>query len=167
MKILIDDIEFKGINILPSENFLILNIADEDDTFSKIAALIPNMSTSKIIVYDTIGELIVAIYQSHQFCSIARLSANNNKVITVRLQVDTLEVTEADIINQKLAAQEKTINHQAQLLEKQQKIIDSQSEKIESQEKTNTLLKAQIQSITERADFVDDCIAEMACIVYA
>lgn len=31
----------------------------------------------------------------------------------------------------------------------------------------NKLLKAQIQAQTERADFVEDCIAEMAAVVYA
>lgn len=171
MKILIDDIEFNGVNILPSDNSLTLNVVDEDDAFTKIANLIPTMNESRITIYGTPNteneELIVAIYQSHQFHSMSRSQNGNNKIITISLQVDPLEVTEADIINQKLAAQEKTISKQAQLLEEQQKIIDSQTEQLESQNKTNILLKAQIQSITERADFVDDCIAEMACEVYA
>lgn len=30
----------------------------------------------------------------------------------------------------------------------------------------NTLLKAQIQAQSDRSDFVEDCIAEMATVVY-
>lgn len=33
-------------------------------------------------------------------------------------------------------------------------------------QKENTLLKAQIQATTERLDFIEDCIAEMATKVY-
>lgn len=32
--------------------------------------------------------------------------------------------------------------------------------------KENTLLKAQIQAQSDRSDFVEDCIAEMATVVY-
>lgn len=37
----------------------------------------------------------------------------------------------------------------------------------ENQEQTNTLLSAQVQAVSDRSDFVEDCIAEMAAIVYA
>lgn len=33
-------------------------------------------------------------------------------------------------------------------------------------EKENKLLRAQLQAQTERSDFIEDCIAEMATIVY-
>jgi hypothetical protein len=36
-----------------------------------------------------------------------------------------------------------------------------------AQEKERTLLKAQIQALSDRNDFLEDCIAEMAGIVYA
>lgn len=36
-----------------------------------------------------------------------------------------------------------------------------------AQEKERTLLKAQIQALSDRNDFVEDCMAEMAGIVYA
>ena len=37
---------------------------------------------------------------------------------------------------------------------------------IEDLEQENKLLKAQIQAQTERSDFIEDCIAEMAGVVY-
>ena len=36
-----------------------------------------------------------------------------------------------------------------------------------AQEKERTLLKAQIQALSDRNDFLEDCMAEMAGIVYA
>ena len=41
------------------------------------------------------------------------------------------------------------------------------SERIEALETENALLKAQLQAQTERSDFIEDCIAEMAMQVYA
>lgn len=43
----------------------------------------------------------------------------------------------------------------------------SDSERIEILETENALLKAQLQAQTERSDFIEDCIAEMATQVYA
>ena len=37
---------------------------------------------------------------------------------------------------------------------------------IEQLQQENKLLKAQLQAQTERSDFIEDCIAEMAGIVY-
>lgn len=37
---------------------------------------------------------------------------------------------------------------------------------IEILKEENTLLKAQVKSLSERGEFIDDCIAEMAMIVY-
>lgn len=37
---------------------------------------------------------------------------------------------------------------------------------IEDLKKENKLLKAQLQAQTERSDFIEDCIAEMAGVVY-
>ena len=37
---------------------------------------------------------------------------------------------------------------------------------IEDLKKENKLLKAQVQAQTERSDFIEDCIAEMAGVVY-
>jgi hypothetical protein len=35
------------------------------------------------------------------------------------------------------------------------------------QANTNTLLTAQVQAVSDRSDFVEDCLAEMAQVVYA
>lgn len=40
-------------------------------------------------------------------------------------------------------------------------------EYIDGLEKENTLLRAQVQAMSDRNDFIEDCIAEMAEIVYA
>ena len=36
-----------------------------------------------------------------------------------------------------------------------------------AEEKEKTLLKAQIQALSDRNDFLEDCVAEMASVVYA
>ena len=43
----------------------------------------------------------------------------------------------------------------------------SDSERIEALETENALLKAQLRAQTERSDFIEDCIAEMAMQAYA
>ena len=43
---------------------------------------------------------------------------------------------------------------------------DAPQTQIEQLQQENKLLKAQIQAQTERSDFVEDCIAEMAIQVY-
>lgn len=40
-------------------------------------------------------------------------------------------------------------------------------EKAQSAEKAEALLSAQVQAVSDRGDFVEDCLAEMACVVYA
>lgn len=40
-------------------------------------------------------------------------------------------------------------------------------EEVETLKNENTLLKAQIQAMSDRNDFIEDCIAEMAMQVYA
>lgn len=40
-------------------------------------------------------------------------------------------------------------------------------DRIEALETENSLLKAQLRAQTERSDFIEDCIAEMATQVYA
>ena len=38
---------------------------------------------------------------------------------------------------------------------------------VEDLQAENKLLRAQVQAQTERSDFIEDCIAEMAGVVYA
>ncbi len=40
------------------------------------------------------------------------------------------------------------------------------SVRAEALERENTLLRAQVQALTERGEFVEDCLAEMAAVVY-
>ena len=164
MKVLIGEVEFPGINTIVSPDMLTLNIKDENDSFSKLTALLPSIENLQIQIYGQSGtedeDVVVEIYQAHQFYSITRSAAGDSKVITVSLQISPIEVTQADKINQRIKEQQATIAAQ-------QKIIDTQAATLTEQEKTNTLLKAQVKSVTDRADFVDDCIAEMATIVYA
>lgn len=44
--------------------------------------------------------------------------------------------------------------------------LDALSAQLVESEKENKLLKAQISAATERSDFIEDCIAEMAVQVY-
>lgn len=46
-------------------------------------------------------------------------------------------------------------------------IVPSVSDRVSELENENILLKAQIEAQTEQMDFYEDCIAEMAAIVYA
>lgn len=43
---------------------------------------------------------------------------------------------------------------------------DYQKEAIKTLESENTLLKTQLQATSDRSDFIEDCIAEMAAEVY-
>ena len=45
--------------------------------------------------------------------------------------------------------------------------VPSISEEVESLKSENFMLKAQIQAMSDRNDFIEDCIAEMAMQVYA
>ena len=40
------------------------------------------------------------------------------------------------------------------------------AEELKNLQQENKLLKAQLQAQTERSDFIEDCIAEMATMVY-
>lgn len=44
--------------------------------------------------------------------------------------------------------------------------LDALSAQLVESEKENKLLKAQVRAATERSDFIEDCIAEMAVQVY-
>lgn len=44
--------------------------------------------------------------------------------------------------------------------------LDALSAQLVESEKENKLLKAQVSAVTERSDFIEDCIAEMAVQVY-
>ena len=46
-------------------------------------------------------------------------------------------------------------------------LLDEQGQLNERLMSENTTLKAQIQAVSDRNDFIEDCIAEMAEIVYA
>lgn len=45
--------------------------------------------------------------------------------------------------------------------------LDALSAQLVESEKENKLLKAQVSAATERSDFIEDCIAEMAVQVYS
>lgn len=45
--------------------------------------------------------------------------------------------------------------------------LDALSAQLVESEKENKLLKAQVNAATERSDFIEDCIAEMAVQVYS
>ena len=46
------------------------------------------------------------------------------------------------------------------------RIASPQKTPVQFLQEENTLLKAQIQAMSERSDFIEDCIAEMASKVY-
>ena len=45
--------------------------------------------------------------------------------------------------------------------------LDTISDRLVQAEQANKLLKAQVSAATERSDFIEDCIAEMAVQVYS
>lgn len=169
MKILIGEKEFEGIQAMPGGSTLALILKDEGEVFQEIATLLPTLASAQIKVYGVGDEadVVVAIYQNHAFYNILRSTAGDSKTITINTQVEPIEVTEADKLKERISNQNSTIEQQALKISQQKETIDAQQKKLEEQDKTNTLLTAQIKSVTDRADFVDDCIAEMATIVYA
>lgn len=172
MKVLIGDNEFKGLTTSATDDMLNLNIIEENnDTFTELMNLLPAISNEVIKIYGEDGteqsDVIVAAYQAYYFFSLSRSFSGDSKVILTCFKTSPIEVTEADKINQRIKAQNETIAQQNATIQQQAETIASQANKLVEQEKTNTLLTAQVQSVSDRADFVDDCIAEMASIVYA
>ena len=45
-------------------------------------------------------------------------------------------------------------------------IVTPKDRELKNLQQENKLLKAQLQAQTERSDFIEDCIAEMAMVVY-
>ncbi len=46
------------------------------------------------------------------------------------------------------------------------RILNAAQATYEEQSHENTILKAQLQAVTDRGEFIEDCIAEMAVVVY-
>lgn len=46
-------------------------------------------------------------------------------------------------------------------------VVTPKDRELKNLQQENKLLKAQLQAQTERSDFIEDCIAEMAMVVYA
>ena len=45
-------------------------------------------------------------------------------------------------------------------------VVTPKDKELKNLQQENKLLKAQLQAQTERSDFIEDCIAEMAMVVY-
>jgi predicted metal-dependent hydrolase len=55
----------------------------------------------------------------------------------------------------------------AEAVKKEKEIVKTTEEKVDDLESENKLLKQQIVAQSEQLDFYEDCIAEMAEVVYA
>lgn len=172
MKILIGEAQFKGTMVSATNTSLNLTILNEsDDTFTQLLSLLPTINSTLIKVYGQEGtseeDVVVSAYQAYCFYNISRGDGSGVDLSNVAFKISPIEVTEADKINQRIKAQSEVIAEQSKTIEEQAATIAKQAEELVEQKKTNTLLTAQVQSVSDRADFVDDCIAEMATIVYA
>lgn len=58
------------------------------------------------------------------------------------------------------------IDEENKLQTQECKILPPQKSRVQILQEENTLLKAQIKAMSERSDFIEDCIAEMASKVY-
>jgi len=79
--------------------------------------------------------------------------------------VNTIEAT-PDFV-QKYASQMGYIFEEMPTDETPEAVLKSDSERIASLEAENKLLKAQLRVQSESHDFLEDCITEMAQVVYA
>lgn len=84
--------------------------------------------------------------------------------------MDTYEVIYIDGTTNIIVSSEQYVKNNTCIKSyKKIKTIDKKNESfmnIELLAKENKLLKAQLQAQTERSDFIEDCIAEMAGVVY-
>lgn len=76
----------------------------------------------------------------------------------------TVEVADTPGLLDEVAANYDALLREAKASEKSKTDLVEENEELAAE---NKLLKAQVQAQTERSDFIEDCIAEMAGVIYA
>ena len=145
----------------------------------ELAALFAPGRAPEVRVLDTEG-LTTAIYGNRRVVEVAVRNDGANRCAVVALQIEPIEQGEADKLREQVALQAAKITQlladsaaKDALIAAQQSALDTQEatiaelqRQIKEHEKTEALLKAQIQAMSDRGDFVEDVIAEMAMQVY-
>lgn len=152
---------------------LTLTLTNATLPLDELAALFDPGATPEVRVVDDAG-LTTAIYSNRRVIEVsAQLDGGDVRRAVVGLQVQPIEQSVAEQLQERVEAQAAMIAQQGQTITAQQMTIDSQAATIVEQQRqindhevAETLLKAQVQALSERGDFVEDCIAEMAMQVY-
>lgn len=94
-----------------------------------------------------------ALYRNHKMTSLKVDVSGDERMVTVVLQVSAIEMKEAEIINEKLALQEKMITAQKEMINSQAKQIEEQGNLIQTQieelNSANAKINEQIDAIDE------------------
>lgn len=168
----INDTQFEATLAQTGER-LTLTLTDTALPLDELAALFDPGSAAEVRVLGGDG-MTSAIYSNRRVVEVgAQLDAGSVRSAFVALQIEPIEQGEADRLREQIERQAAMIAQQGQTITAQQMTIDSQAATIVEQQRrindhevAETLLKAQVQALSERGDFVEDCIAEMAMQVY-
>lgn len=152
---------------------LTLTLTNATLPLDELAALFDPGEAPEVRVVDDAG-ITTTIYSNRRVIEVsAQLDGGDVRRAAVALQVEPLEQSAADRLGEQIERQAAMIAQQGQTIAAQQMTIDSQAATIVEQQRqindhevAETLLKAQVQALSERGDFVEDCIAEMAMQVY-
>ena len=168
----INDTQFEATLAQTGER-LTLTLTDTALPLDELAALFDPGSAAEVRVLGGDG-MTSAIYSNRRVVEVgAQLDAGSVRSAFVALQIEPIEQGEADRLREQIKMQAATISRlqtdsaskDAQIAA-QQSTLDHQAATIADQQQAEALLKAQIQAVSDRGDFVEDCLAEMATVVY-
>lgn len=122
----------------------------------------------KALDYQTDGDLLTIPFAE---TSVEAVLALDSAVLTVKTDAgDTVEVLAGYALKTATVAAADPASVTAvytRAVDGTAAALDTISAKLVESEKENKLLKAQVSAATERSDFIEDCIAEMAVQVYS
>ena len=121
----------------------------------------------KALDYQTEGDLLTIPFAE---TSVEKVLALDTAVLTVKTDAgDTVEVLAGYALKTLTVNADDPTGVTAVLtreVDGTAAALDTISARLVESEKENKLLKAQVSAATERSDFIEDCIAEMAVQVY-
>lgn len=146
---------------------LTLTLTDTDLKLDELAALFDPGAATEVRVVDDAG-LTTAIYSHRRVIEVgAQLDGNDVRRVYISLQIEPIEQSAADILRERLDAQAEKLAQLASNDSARAAEISAQKEQMDRYTAQTELVRAQIQAVSDRGDFVEDCIAEMATVVYS
>ncbi|WP_102410408.1 hypothetical protein [Beduinella massiliensis] len=133
----------------------------------ELAALFDPGAATEVRVVDDAG-LTTAIYSHRRVIEVgAQLDGNDVRRVYISLQIEPIEQSAADILRERLDAQAEKLAQLASNDSARAAEISAQKEQMDRYTAQTELVRAQIQAVSDRGEFVEDCLAEMATAVYS